>query len=176
MVFNCWICAKLLPAMYKHTHHKIPQATGGADTPGNLVELCPGCHDALHNVAYRLLSAKHSLASIRSDVSMIYQNAEASARCFELACLVRDAEVAAREGLVEGRSVHAAATTLSTKAKNALRMRTKELGISQEAYLRSLVLSDLIKAYGASIASDDQLLLVPPRRVPARGSNAKRSP
>ena len=41
----CWVCDKPPPS---HLHHLIYRSEGGADTEGNIVPLCIGCHELVH--------------------------------------------------------------------------------------------------------------------------------
>lgn len=153
--FTCYICSDVFPAMHRHDHHKVPKALGGDDGPSNRVLLCPGCHSALHSVAYRLLSSKQSVAMIRADVDMIYGCVKASERCFELASLVRDAEVKVREGTADATGrLYSVTTTLRDSIKRLVALRSGALGMSQDAYLRSLVLADLRAHY--PISADEE--------------------
>ena len=50
-MFCCGICRKNFDDALKNTHHRIPQAFGGDDSPANLRILCAGCHQTLHRLA-----------------------------------------------------------------------------------------------------------------------------
>lgn len=155
--FHCYVCQTLFPVMHRHVHHKVPRASGGPDTPENLVELCPGCHDALHSVAYKLLSGKASAQRVTDEVAMIYKNDAASKRCFELAQLVRDAEIKTREGLAGTRALCSLYTTLRAEVKAMVAARCASLSMSQDAYLRTLILADLHRHFGLNPPDEERL-------------------
>lgn len=161
-VFTCGVCSELYPEMYKHTHHKIPTSAGGPDHWSNLIELCPGCHDALHNVAYKLLSKKHPDSQVLDTIHMIYKdNSKARKMCRELATHVRDAMIRSKEEGVSPDHITTLSTTIRKQHKDLVAMRCKELGVSQEKYLRQLVLTDLLARYkcsGLNIAREHQLV------------------
>jgi len=147
-VFNCGCCGVLFPDMYKHTHHKIPQGVGGPDTPDNLIDLCPGCHDALHNIAHKMLSNKYPVGKILDTIHLIYKdNQKAKKICQELATNVRNAMLKSREEGLHPDHLIAVTTSLRKRMKDLLSLRCKELKISQEDYLRGLIIQDLKPRY-----------------------------
>lgn len=44
----CPVCGEF--TLEWHRHHVVGRGQGGDDVPANLVWLCPGCHDRLHNM------------------------------------------------------------------------------------------------------------------------------
>lgn len=159
MTFSCGCCLNVYPDLYRHVHHKIPRATGGKDDVANLIELCPGCHDALHKIAYKLLSPKVSSSQIFDLVGIIFKdNARAQKTCLELAQYVRDAIVANRESTMEPNQLVSLGTKIRKIDKDLIMVRCKEMGISQEEYFRYLVLKDLCQLRGDSNATLQELL------------------
>lgn len=59
----CWVCEERFtefggaPNCFKHSHHCIPRAYGGADGP--TVDLCDSHHTALHQIALKLDKGKN---------------------------------------------------------------------------------------------------------------------
>lgn len=41
-----------------HVHHIVFRSNGGTDTPSNLITLCEGCHDRLHNGEFEIKGAR----------------------------------------------------------------------------------------------------------------------
>jgi len=150
-VFYCGCCENPFPTLYKHSHHKTPRALGGRDTPDNLIDLCPGCHDALHNVAHKLMVHRHGQARVIDSLSMIFKdNVAAKQRCLDLAVQVRNAMIAQKErGEREPNELVNIATTIRRQHKTLIESRARELKISQESYVRGCVLADLAKRFEA---------------------------
>ncbi len=44
----CTLCNVLCSGRNAHVHHLIPRASGGSDSPENLITLCSGCHASYH--------------------------------------------------------------------------------------------------------------------------------
>jgi len=160
-VFSCGCCSKTLPTLHKHVHHKLPRALGGKDIPDNLIELCPACHDTLHSIAYKMLSKKSSSTQMIDSLSLIYiGNKKAQETCLQLAMAVRNAHIHAKEkGLGPNHLVNIG-TTIRKYFKPLIMTRYRELNISQESYLRMLILSDLAKRFNlnVSLTQENQLL------------------
>lgn len=146
--FVCGCCEELFPVLHKHTHHKTPKALGGKDTADNLIDLCPACHDALHNIAYKLMIHRHGQAKVIDSLTLIYKdNAKAKENCLALATLVRNAMVVHREkGLAPNELINIG-TVLRKQHKTLVEMRCRELKVSQEAYIRGLILKDVSDRY-----------------------------
>lgn len=146
-LFRCACCVNSFPAFYRHEHHRIPQSAGGPDTPENLLELCPGCHDALHKVAYKLLG-KANVAMVKDTLGFIFKdNLKAQQTCLELAIYVRDSMVKAREEGLDPNHIVTVATSLQKKHKDVFAICCQDARVSQEAYLRMLILHDLKRHY-----------------------------
>ena len=147
--FPCGCCGVIYPQIHKHTHHKTPKALGGKDTIDNLIDLCPGCHDALHNVAYKLMTRTHGQAKVIESLSMIYKvNVQAKQTCLDLAVQVRNAMIAQKDrGGHEPNELVNVATTIRRQHKTLIEARAKELKLSQEAYVRGCVLADLARRF-----------------------------
>ena len=160
--FQCGCCSNTFPEMYKHTHHKIPTSVGGPNTRENLIDLCPGCHDALHNVAYKLLSRKHQDSMVLDTIHMIFKsNTKAQKVCKELALNVRDAMIKSKEEGLGLDHVMSISTSLRKKYKDFVALRCRELGVSQEKYFRQLILQDLLSRYkcsGLNIAHEHEYI------------------
>lgn len=71
--FTCEICARQYPESLLNRHHKTPQALGGPDTPENLADLCSGCHQSLHSVAFILANPKRR-EELEPTVSSLFPN------------------------------------------------------------------------------------------------------
>lgn len=148
--FPCGCCEQIFPSIHKHTHHKTPRALGGQDTPDNLIDLCPGCHDALHNVAYKLMTRRHGQAKVIESLSLIYKdNTLAKQRCLDLAVQVRNAMVVAKDrgDYKDPNELANVMTTIRKQHKVLIEARARELKLTQEAYVRGCVLADLSKRF-----------------------------
>jgi len=127
-----------------HIHHRIPRANGGSDADSNLCALCPGCHDALHNAAHKLLNKKYNISAVVDALALIYpNNLRAQRICLELAIHVRDAIIRSREEGNPADHLYPLSTALLKSHKDHLVLRCKEMNLSQEEYLRLLVLRDI---------------------------------
>lgn len=146
--FQCECCHEIFPAIHLHIHHRIPRATGGRDDPSNLCNLCPGCHDALHNIAYRLINKKVSYSSVLDMLRLIYpSNKKAQDTCLELAKHVRNAMLEAREKGGDKGQLYQVYASLLGHHKSYVVLRCKELNLSQEEYFRLLILKDIKSRY-----------------------------
>lgn len=151
-VFNCECCAEVFPDIHQHTHHRVPRSLGGSDLPSNLCHLCPGCHDTLHNIAYKLLNKKFSEAGVLDNLAIIYKdNKKAQTKCFELAIFVRNATIKERETGKNPDSLCNITTVLRKTHKDYMTIRCREMSLSQEEYLRQLVLQDIRRRFNLSI-------------------------
>jgi len=160
-VFKCECCLDLYPDIHQHIHHRIPRSLGGLDTPSNLVKLCPGCHDTLHNIAYKLLNKKFSQASVIDSLKLIYKdNGAAQKNCLELAVIVRDSVIKGRESVRDPDSLCGISTTLRRIHKNHVTIRCRELNLSQEDYVRGLILSDIKKRFGLALDVPSETIVI----------------
>jgi hypothetical protein len=149
-IFVCGCCSEPFPTIHRHVHHKTPQALGGKDTPDNMIELCPGCHDTLHNVAYKLLNKHYSTASVLDSVRLVYkENTKAVEICTDLAIRVRDAMIRQREQGAHPDQLMQLNIRLRKRHKDLLSLRASALHLSQEDYLRMLIFRDLKVAFNA---------------------------
>jgi hypothetical protein len=150
MTFHCGCCGELFPTIHRHFHHKIPQAAGGPDTPENIIQLCPGCHDGLHALAHKMLSRKFSNPRVMDTLKILFkENQKAIQMCYFLATRVRDSLIIAREEGIDPDQEVAVSTALPKAVKDLLTVRVREAGFTQEGYLRHLILSDLTHKFGA---------------------------
>jgi hypothetical protein len=148
--FICGCCREVFPFIHQHVHHIVPRSVGGKDTRENLIDLCPGCHDALHNIAYKLLSTKFSQAQVMDLLNVIYkENTKAISMCLKLAINVRDSLIRSREEGLSEDHVVTVSTSILKKHKDVLAVKCKDMGISQEEFLRQLVLKQIVSWSGA---------------------------
>ena len=160
-LFICGCCSKQLPTLHKHVHHKIPRALDGKDIPDNLIELCPGCHDTLHSIAYRMLSKKTTQTQIMDSLALIYVgNKKAQDTCLQLALNVRNSVIISQEKGLGPNHLINIGTTIRKYYKPLIMNRYRELNISQESYLRMLILTDLAKRFklNVSLTEENDLL------------------
>lgn len=159
MMFTCGCCRETMPEMFKHVHHKIPRSVGGPDTTDNLIELCPGCHDALHAVANKMLSKK-SMSMVADQIQMLFpNNIKAQSNCMELASIVRDSTIRHREtnNNTQVNKHVVLNVTLKKKHKDLIALKCKELGVSQDSYVRCLILQHLKLLFPGAITQQDIL-------------------
>lgn len=151
-VFNCDCCGVLFPDLYKHIHHKIPTSVGGPDTPSNLASLCPGCHDALHNIAYKLLSPSHSKSRTIDLLNIIYkENDRAKRTCLELAQFVRDSIIATREKGLSPDHLVQVGCTVDKSTKDLMTILCKQLSTTQEKFVLTAVLKEIKRLTSSSL-------------------------
>ena len=147
-VFRCGVCALAFPVMQRHVHHKVPRAVGGKDVPSNLIELCSGCHGALHSVAYRM-AGKEPKQKVLDSVYLLYQGDRQKAQaCLELASKVHQELVLQKERGGDPDALAEVATVLRRRHKDILRRHCRDLGLSVEEYLRRLIVKDLLHRHG----------------------------
>jgi hypothetical protein len=151
-IFQCYVCEEKFPSIHKHTHHKIPRSLGGKDTPDNLVELCPQCHDLLHNVAYKLISKKYNASFLEDMVKMVYKtNTGAVKRSFELAFLVRDELIQAKESEKNPNEFVDVYVRMRYKHKKKLHEWAKASNISLEDMVRNILLRAVSDKFNMTI-------------------------
>lgn len=153
-IFNCGCCGELFPEVHRNIHHKIPDAAEGPDSKDNLIELCPGCHDALHNLAYKLMSRTASNAQAYDQLNIIFkQNRKAIDICIDLAHKVRDAMINKREkGIQDPTYPVQLNTVLQHQHKELLALVCKDMKISQDAFVRSIILKELQQITGKKLS------------------------
>lgn len=160
-LFVCGCCGERFPTIHKNVHHKIPRSLGGKDIQSNLIELCPGCHDALHAIAYRMMSKKVSRMQVLDSIALIYpQNKKAQELCLELALNVRNAMIDSQEKGLGPDHIVNLTTTLRMYYKPLIANRIRELNTSQENYIRGLILSDLAKRFNLQISLVEEKMLM----------------
>jgi hypothetical protein len=151
-IFQCYICAEKFPSIHKHTHHKIPRSLGGKDTPDNLVELCPQCHDLLHNIAYKLVSKKYSVSFLEDMIKFVYKdNNAANKKCMELAFLVRDEIIQAKESEKNPNEFVDVHVRMRFKHKKKLHEWAKASNISLEDMVRNILLRAVSDKFNMTI-------------------------
>lgn len=133
--------------MHRHMHHIKPKSLGGGDHPSNLAQLCPGCHDALHNAAYRLANKKYSDNKVRDELMIIYKDKKIAQRCYRFSVYVRDAMISSSEEEKEDEDIMSASFTITWGLKKILAREAKANRISQDEYIR-LVLLNVFKKKG----------------------------
>jgi len=161
-IFVCGCCSNKFPTIHKNAHHKTPRALGGKDTKDNLIELCPSCHDALHAIAYKMLSKKTSQTQIVDSLALIFSgNVNAQNICMDLALKVRNAQIHAKEEGLSQNHLIQLSLTLRKYFKPLIMNRYRELKLTQESYIRMLILNDLTKRFnltGISLAEENRLI------------------
>lgn len=146
------MCKEIFPNLHKHTHHKVPKSLGGKDTRENLVDLCPQCHDLLHNIAYKLVSRKQSTVFLEDTAKMVYKNNQGAVeRCMELAKLVRDEIIFSRENEKGQNDFVDLNIKMKYKYKKRLHEWAKSSGISLEDMARMIIFRALSEHYNMTI-------------------------
>lgn len=151
-IFKCDVCIGEFPNIHLHIHHKVPRSLGGTDDPSNLANLCPQCHDLLHNVAYKLTSKKVSETMLEDMVSLVYENdLNKVRRCFELAKLVRDELVKSKETAKDPNEYAEITIKLKIKHKRLIHEWAKGCNLSLERFVRSILLKAISDKYSITI-------------------------
>lgn len=156
-VFRCGVCAKTFPVMQRHTHHKTPRAVGGADTPDNLIDLCNGCHGAVHSVAYKL-AGKEPIQKTLDSVFLLYPDRMVARACWELAQKVHQEVLALRERGADPDTLVEVSTVVRSRHKAIIKRHCRDLGMSLDEYLRSLLIRDLLGKHGVSKDTEDSVV------------------
>ena len=155
--FNCGCCGEFYPKIHQHIHHITPRSAGGKNTAENLISLCPGCHDALHSIAYKLCSPRNSQSQVIDLLHVIYKdNAKAISTCLKLAINVRDSLIKSQEEGLNADHIVAVGTSILKRHKDVLFVKCREMGMSQEEFLRRLILRQILLWTGAK--SEDVIL------------------
>lgn len=160
-IFVCGCCSKKFPTLHRHVHHKMPKALGGKDTSDNLIEICPSCHDTLHSIAQKMMNKGVSPTQITDSLALIYiDNKKAQETCLELAINVRNAHIQVKEKGLGPNHIIALSTTLRKYYKPLVMNRARELNISQESYIRMLILQDISKRFNinANLTEENRLI------------------
>lgn len=151
-IFRCYVCEEKFPSIHQHVHHKVPRSLGGKDTPDNLVELCPQCHDLLHNIAYKLVSKKYSVSFLEDNIRFVYKtNDNAVKRCLELACLVRDELIQARESEKNPNEFVDIYVRMRFKHKKKIHEWAKSSNVSLEDMVRNILLKAVSDKFNMTI-------------------------
>lgn len=151
-LFKCDVCLDSFPNIHLHVHHKIPKSLGGTDNASNLANLCPQCHDLLHNVAYKLNSRKVSETMLEDMVAVVYdRDLNKIRRCFELAKLVRDELVKSKESIKDPNDYAEITIKLRLKHKRLIHEWAKSCNISLERFIRSILLKSISDKYSITI-------------------------
>lgn len=151
-IFQCYVCRDQFPSIHRHTHHKVPQSLGGKDTPDNLVDLCPQCHDLLHSIAYKLVSKKYSISFLEDMSKMVYKgDMSAVQRSMGLSVLVRDEIITAKETEKSPNEFVDVYVRVKHKHKKKLHEWAKANGTSLEDMVRNILFKALSDKYNMSI-------------------------
>lgn len=145
----CDICGTFLTTLNKHTHHITPRSMGGKDDKDNLIDICSGCHDLLHRVAYTMMSRKASPSKVRDTVTMILGNDDrAFNKLVKYASQVRDAAIFEKTNKEQDDSrMLSISSSLTAKHKKLMVLFCKDNKLSQENFVRHAVIEILKKAY-----------------------------
>ncbi len=150
--FKCDVCSDPFPSIHRHVHHKVPKSLGGTDDPSNLANLCPQCHDLLHNVAYKLVSRKVPLTMLEDQVAIVYDmNQEKIRKSFELAFLVRDEIIKSKEVERDPNEYTELTIKIKIRHKKLIHDWAKSCNISLERFVRSLLLKAVSDKYSITI-------------------------
>jgi hypothetical protein len=154
--FNCTICRETFPAdVHMHEHHIVPRSVGGTDHPSNIAFLCPGCHDALHRVAYKLVSKDVRVSEIDDFLMVIYKDVAAAKMCLEFAKKVAAEIIAIRERGGDPDDLVPISTMLRRRDKDRVAALCREQGMSMETCLRFLIIKHLLGKYGVKPAAEE---------------------
>lgn len=156
-MFSCGCCLETYPKLHKHTHHKIPRALGGNDSIGNLIDLCPGCHDAVHMMAYKLSNPKYSDSRVRDTAISIYKDNDIAIKTsLELAYKVRDEIIFNREKAKDPNSLVSVSCSLRKEHKDLIAIIAKERKISQEFFIRNAIFCEIGRIFNKKIDSIEE--------------------
>lgn len=139
----CFVCTVEIAAT--HDHHVVPQAAGGAYGPE--VELCPTCHNMVHNAAHLLSRGKSA------DVQLAHLNDEARARASFLAQAIVVAEINRKDG--ENPNPLLSVKFDSPLYMKALDMLKAERGFTSRDSLINAMFREVARGYGLLSESDD---------------------
>lgn len=83
-LIKCHVCVTSVPREFAHEHHERPQAAGGTDE--DIIFLCSGCHNNVHQIANMLMGPKagQAEATIKS-FSLYAASLHSQRRCMQLA-------------------------------------------------------------------------------------------
>jgi hypothetical protein len=117
-----------------------------------LVELCPQCHDLLHSIAYKLVSKKYSVSFLEDMTKMVYkENSSAIRRSMELAFLVRDELIQAKETEKNPNDFVDVYVRMRHKHKKKIHEWAKASGISLEDMVRNILLRAVSDKFNMTI-------------------------
>lgn len=150
--FKCEVCADVCPSIHQHIHHKVPKSLGGTDDPSNLANLCPQCHNLLHNIAYKLVSKKVSITMLEDMAAIVYeQDLTKVKKCLELAMLVRDEIIKSKEVDKDPNEYTEITIKLKLKHKKLIHDWAKQCNLSLERFVRSILLKSISDKYSITI-------------------------
>jgi hypothetical protein len=97
-----------------------------------------------------MVSRKFSQAKIMDTLQILYKtNAKAQKMCLELATRVRDAVIKSREEGLGPNQMVTISAALPKAVKDLATVRARDMLLTQEAYIKSLILGDLVRKYGS---------------------------
>jgi hypothetical protein len=98
-----------------------------------------------------MLGKTHGQGQVMDSVQSMYpDNDKAQANVIQLACLVRDATIANKEKGLGPNTLMNVSCVIRKQFKDLVVIRAKELGMSQDAYFRLLIVKDLKSRYNLS--------------------------
>lgn len=140
VVFTCYICDTKAPIDFVNKHHKVPKSVGGRDTPDNLIELCPGCHQNMHVIA-RMMRNPKRVGEVKTALNTMFPGPKVQQRCMELAHLVIKGKVMAssdREAPDPDKDVKIG-LTLRKSYRDALQLMARDRKMSMADYSRKIM-------------------------------------
>ena len=86
--FACEFCADTYPVGLLNEHHRKPQSLGGSDDQSNIANLCSGCHQGLHSIAFMMVNPKRRHEVDAAAISLFPEDAQARQRLLRLTVMV----------------------------------------------------------------------------------------
>lgn len=150
-IFTCNSCLKTYDGIIKNVHHIHPVEYGGSpDDPKNKVDLCAGCHQTIHYLAY-----KHAKGGAIQQTVMRYFT---SLGCPEVKksfdnmtqyiFTVSKYYILVEQGVIHVDTSKRVSLHLSQATKELLKISAKNCGMmGMERYLQTLILTELKRQF-----------------------------
>lgn len=147
-MFTCYICENTAPIDFVNKHHKVPKAVGGRDTPDNLVNLCPGCHQNMHVVA-RMMRNPKRVGEVKTALNAMFPGPKTQQKCIELAHLVLRGKVmaSAERGEPDTEREIKIGLILKKSYRDALQLIARDRKLSMANYSRKIMEEHIRKVF-----------------------------
>jgi hypothetical protein len=132
---HCGVCSNPHSEDMLETHHRVPRHLKGSDDPSNLIDICPNCHTAIHDLS-RLLKIGQSATAAYLETNY-HNKRKAQKLLIELAKVI-----VAEEEEIHDKDFIKVPLTLPVEIHRKLRDSSKSAKCSMHKYIEYLIEKD----------------------------------